>query len=298
MSAGLKRPIASGRGVQFWVLVLVGVLFSVALASLSAGPAFAGKEIILRVGEEKTIYLGRIRNVSVGASDVIEVTKHPDGDKIIVFGLKEGYSSLTVGTVSYDVSVVGGIEQLRRDVENLLADIPGVEVLTSGTKVVMDGVVKRRDDLARVQAIAENNKGLIYSLVLLDERDIVRKAQIQLHFQVLEINRNRDHDLGIDWSSGPVRVVLDTISYVQFGIGPIQDAAGTAGGALSRSPDDMINLDSSVDIRRVLDKDFFTTISGSEVTFQRGKSLIFSTTSNLTGNVTFMERDIGLLVSA
>jgi pilus assembly protein CpaC len=200
--------------------------------------------------------------------------------------------------MSFDVNVVGDIEQLRRDVAALVMDIPGVEVVRMGDRVVMDGVVKRRDDLERVQALVEAKSKVLHSLVLLDERDIVRKAQIQLKFQVLEISRSRDHNIGIDWSSGPVRVVLDTVSYIQFGPSELQasfvdpnDPLGTV-----RKPDDLLNFQSTADIRRVLDQDFFTTVSGEEVTFMRGQELIFSTSGGLESR--FLVKETGLSVTA
>lgn len=259
------------RGRSSFALMGLMLLLQVVFAL----PALAGQEIILRVGESKTIFLGKIKNVEVGNPGVIDVQEHPDGDKIIVFGVREGYSSLTVGTIAYDINVVGDIERLRKDIETLLIDIPGVDVLSSGTKVVVDGVVKRRDDMERIERLVESNKGEVYSLVLLDERDIVRKAQVQLHFQVLEVSRSRDHDIGIDWTAGPVRLVMDTMSWIQFGPG---DIVNSVTGAI-RSPDDYVQLGSSVDIRRVLDKDFFTTVSGDEVSFFRGKELIFQVAS-------------------
>lgn len=281
------RPPMHRRG--FAVLAALVALFTLLLPGLAA----AGEQLILRVGESKVIFLGKIKNVQVGNSAVIDVQKHPEGDKIIVFGVKPGYSSLAVGDIEYDVNVVGDVETLRKDVETLLLDIPGVAVLSSGEDVVVDGVVKRRDDFDRIQKIVAANKGRVYSLAILDERDIVKKAQIQLHFQVLEINRTKNHDIGVTWSSGPVRLVMDTISYVQFGVGNITDALGNV-----RTPDDLLKFDSTADVRRVLDKDFFTTISGEPVQFHRGKTLIFTTVGNLNGaaQVTFKERKVGLTV--
>lgn len=264
------------------------------LSALVPGLALGAQELVLRVGESKTIFLGRIKTVQVGNPSVIDVKTHPDGDKIVVFGVKTGYSSLTVGDIAYEVNVVGDIENLRKDIEALIADIPGVEVLTSGDKVVIDGLVKRRDDFDRVQRIVKENDKSLYSLVILDERDIVRKAQVQLHFQILEVNHSNEHDIGVNWNSGPVRVVLDTINYIQFGIGPIQDVFGV------RGPDDLIDFTSKTDVRRVLDKDFFTIISGEEVEFHRGKSLLFTTLQNTNGveRVTFVEKKVGLKVIA
>jgi pilus assembly protein CpaC len=282
------------------ISTLAVLLCSLLLCSLVASVAQAreSKPLTLRIGEEKVIWIGRIRDVSVGNSAVIDVKDHPSGDRIIVFGLKEGYSSLTAGSMTFDVNVVGDIEQLRRDVASLVSDIPGVEVVRMGDKVVLDGVVKRRDDLERVIEIVKAKKKDLYSLVLLDERDIVRKAQIQLKFQVLEVSRTRGHNIGVDWSSGPVRVVLDTISYVQFGPSALQatfvdpsDPLGTV-----RRPDDLLNFQSTADIQRVLDQDFFTTVSGEEVTFQRGKELIFSTTGGL--ETRFLVKEVGLKVVA
>lgn len=273
-------------------LALLMVVCTFAVQGLAVREAHAGIEKVLRVGESITIFLGRIKTVSVGNPNVIEAKQQ--GDKIVVFAVRPGYSSLTVGEVDYDITVLGDVERLRRDVETLLIDIPGVEVLTSGERVVIDGIVKRRDDFERIQGIVTSNPADVYSLVLLDERDIVRKAQIQLHFQVLEVNRNREHDIGLDWSgNGPIRLVLDTINYVQFGLGGVTDPLG-----VTRVPDDLIDLSQSTDVRRVLDKDFFTTVSGEEVLFQRGKVLIFTTSNSVTGAATFFEREIGLLVTA
>ncbi len=278
-------------------LLLVGVFLAALLAS-SVAEGRDSKPLTLRVGEEKVIWTGRVTDVAIGNGDVIDVQKHPQGQRIIVFGVKEGYSSLTVGRMSFDVNVVGDIENLRRDVAALIADIPGIEVVRMGDRVVIDGIVKRRDDLTRVQSIVEAKKGVLHSLVLLDERDIVRKAQIQLKFQVLEVSRTKDHNVGVDWSSGPVRVVLDTVSYIQFGPAELQatfvdpnDPLGTV-----RRPDDLLKLQSTADIRRILDQDFFTTITGEEVTFMRGKELIFSASNNV--DVRFMVKEVGLKVVA
>jgi pilus assembly protein CpaC len=281
------------------LLTIIAAVLAVVVLSIPQ-TAQAGEDLILRVGETKTIFLGRIKNVQVGDPSIIEVQEIANKKGYIaVFGLKEGYSSLIVGDLTYDVTVVGDIERLRKDIETLLLDIPGVDVLTAGDRVVVDGVVKRRDDFDRIQLLVESNKAKVFSLVLLDERDIVRRAQIQLHFQVLEINRNLSHDIGLNWNgSGPVRLVLDTISYVQFGpgstVGPGSDpVTGIDEGTITRTPDDLFNFKSTTDVRRVLDKDFFTTISGEEVEFFRGKELVF-VAEGFNGQI--ITKQVGLLV--
>jgi pilus assembly protein CpaC len=277
-------------------VLLLGLIMwgGLSVAVPEEAQAQRAREIIMRVGETHEIFIGNIKAVSVGNQNVIEVKKHRDGNKIVVFGLRPGYSSLTVGDVNHEITVVGDIERLRKDVETLILDIPGVEVLTSGDRVVIDGIVKRRDDWDRIESIVASNKNLVYSLVLLDERDIVKRAQLQLHFQVLEVNRNRSHNVGVDWTSnGPFSLVLDTMSYVQFGLGEIRDQFGGV-----RTPDDLLKLNSQLDVRRILDKDFFTTVSGEEVKFQRGKTLIFTAVDAQSGVTTFYEKKIGLVVAA
>ncbi len=278
------------------LLSLVCLLLT-SLCSADLAEARSKKKITLQVGEERVLYIGRVKDVSLGNPQVIDAKAHPDGKSVIIFGLKEGYSSLTAGRMSFEVNVVGDIEQLRRDVAALVTDIPGVEVVRMGDRIVIDGVVKRRDDLERIQDLVSAKKKVLHSLVLLDERDIVRKAQIQLKFQVLEVSRTRGHNIGIDWSSGPVRVVLDAVSYIQFGPSELQasfvdpqDPLGTV-----RKPDDLLNFQSTADIRRVLDQDFFTTVSGEEVFFMRGKELIFSTNGGLDNS--FLVKEVGLKVT-
>jgi len=278
--------------VKSFPLLLAVVMLTAVLWPQSE--AVAREPLTLRVGEAVTLFLGRIKNVQVGAENVIKVEIHPDRDKIVVFGESPGYSSLSMGDVSYDVTVLGDVAQLRYDVRSLLEGIPGVSIMTAADRVVIDGVVRRRDDWDRIEALVASHKGEVFSLVILDERDIVRKAQVQLHFQVLEVNRNKNHDIGIDWSAGPVRVVMDTISFVQFGPSAIPNSAGVAG----RTPDDLINLKAESDVRRVLDKDFFTTISGEEVEFHRGKELIFTVPGSVGGSGGFLIKEVGLKVKA
>jgi len=87
---------------------------------------------------------------------------------------------------------------------------------------------------------------------------------------------------------------MDTISFVQFGPSAIPNSAGVAG----RTPDDLINLKAESDVRRVLDKDFFTTISGEEVEFHRGKELIFTVPGSVGGSGGFLIKEVGLKVKA
>jgi pilus assembly protein CpaC len=278
------RPLAG--------LLLVVLLLVPALASA------ARQELIMRVGETKTIFLGKIKNVEVGDLTVVDVQPYPDQSKISLIALREGYTSLTVGSLTYDITVLGSIEQLRRDIENLLVDIPGVDVFTSGDRVVIDGIVKRRDDFDRVNAITTSNKDKIYSLVILDERDIVRRAQLQLNFQILEVSRSRNHNIGIDWSQGAYNLVRDTMEWVQFGLGPIS-TVNDQNQARIRDLDDWLKLDSGFDVRRVLDNSFFTTVSGEAVEFFRGKELIFTPNGGgLGGTVQFLVKEVGLKVTA
>ncbi len=63
--------------------------------------------ITLRLGEEKVLWVGMVEEVSIGDPEVIDVKLHAESSKIIVFGLKEGYSTLTVGRRSFDVTTIG-----------------------------------------------------------------------------------------------------------------------------------------------------------------------------------------------
>ena len=92
--------------------------------------------------------------------------------------------------------------------------------------------------------------------------------------------------------------MLDTVSYIQFGPSELQAAFVDPNDPLGtvRKPNDLLNFQSTADIRRILDQDFFTSVSGEEVTFMRGKELIFSTTGGLESR--FLVKEVGLKVSA
>ena len=147
----------SNRSARAWsALTVLSFILATFIATVmlpSDALSRQKQRLVLRVGETTTLYLGSIKNVQVGDESVIKVEQHPDRDKITVFPIGPGYSSLTMGTIGYDVVILGEVAQLRSDVENLLDGIPGVSVLSAANRVVIDGVVKRRDDWERIEAI-------------------------------------------------------------------------------------------------------------------------------------------------
>jgi pilus assembly protein CpaC len=174
------------------------------------------------------------------------------------------------------------VEQLRRDIERLLGDSPRVTVFTSGEGVVIDGVVNSRAEYDRIQQIVSSSAGDVYSLADLDERQIPERQQVQLHFQFVEVERNNDHNIGMDWSQGPVQLVLDTVSTVRFGV--------------TAALDSYIDLTSTGVVSRRLDQDFITCASGESVTYHRGGELLFEQRTVSTS--TLVTKEYGLLIEA
>ncbi len=128
-------------------------------------------QVALRVGEGKAVTIGDGASVVIGDETLFHLKPHSDSDKVLVWGLREGFSNFVVDETSiYEVTVTqhdGKIRQLQDDVERLVAEIPGVTVSRMGERLVLDGVVQRAEDLDRVNAVVEADKERLRSLVSL-----------------------------------------------------------------------------------------------------------------------------------
>ncbi|MBI4229292.1 MAG: pilus assembly protein N-terminal domain-containing protein [Planctomycetes bacterium] len=143
---------------------------------LAGGPLCADEpETILRLGTggQTVLDVTRVVRVSVGDPAVADVQKTEDERQLIITARSPGETDLILweeGGATRRVRVlVGGLDpaRLAASLREILSDVEGIDVREVGGRVLLDGSVLTRDDLARVERVAAAYEEVV-NLVRLD----------------------------------------------------------------------------------------------------------------------------------
>lgn len=160
------------RGRKSTTVLLVALLVT---SAVYAQQEVKSKELVLRVGEQKTIPARGMTNWSVGDEKVATATPFPEREELIVTGLSKGQTTLTLimGERRKDSYVVSVWQILPDEVKGLLAGIPGIQVKQLGQRIVIDGQVLTQQDLEKVDKLAKGFPDDIISTVVWAPTDTV-----------------------------------------------------------------------------------------------------------------------------
>lgn len=144
-----------------------------------------------------------VRRVAVGSGDLLEV-KMIGRQELVIIANKPGDTSLHLWMQDgsqRDVSVLvvgGNADNVVDVVRALLADVPGIQVLSVGGNVAITGKDLSADTALRIAAIQK-----IYPQVLsfANADPVGMRPMVLMDVQILEINRNALEEIGIRWNS-------------------------------------------------------------------------------------------------
>lgn len=268
------------------LLALLLPLFLFA-ASLLSGPASAEgqrQRLLLRIGETKTIDVEGPTTVIPGNEKVCQVLTHQN--TVVLKAVGEGYSTVTIGGDVYSVTVFGpdSLQDLQISVEELLKDTEGVEVLLTGSKVVLDGLVYTQEDLQRVDMVVKAYEGLVISLVRLDERFIRQRPMFRISFDFVEVDRQKLKDMGMVLDGNLASVVFNWIDIFRNGPTAVLD--------------DMVKLESSSSFTKVWETHEMTVLNGEKDSYLFGGSILIPVSIQNGGTFTntLQEKEFGTKV--
>ncbi|MCC6903371.1 MAG: pilus assembly protein N-terminal domain-containing protein, partial [Polyangiaceae bacterium] len=114
----------------------------------SGSPDAEGQnELTLVVGENKTIAATGVKNYSEGVKGVVEVKLTTDNAKFVVAGKKPGTTTLLLinkddSTTTWVINVFArSPDAVRRELTQLLGEMPGVRVRRVGARFFIEGGV-------------------------------------------------------------------------------------------------------------------------------------------------------------
>lgn len=252
--------------------------------------AEAGKdahELNLVVGENKTITALGVKNYSEGAHGIAEIKLTTDGAKFVVVGRKPGTTSLLLinkdGTQTKWVINVftRSPDAVKREVEQLLQETPGVRVRRVGSRFFIEGGVATKADAERIQRIAALYPGQVESLVVAGSGAADRKLNIRVDFFFVQYDRSSGYAVGVDW---PGRFGGDVIqSRVSYDF--LQGATTEANASVVNQPLPALDLAARKGWAKVLKQSTVITINGAKATFENGGEQNFQVTAGLTASI-------------
>jgi pilus assembly protein CpaC len=182
---------------------LLGVLFAFCLAAcLGASPAAAQEEIVLMVGEQKTIDVSNIASVSLGEKKI--ASAQLVGNQLLLTGKGAGVTTLSLiardgSSYSSTVKVLArDPKALKREVEMLLSDVEGVDVRIVGDRVFLDGYVYREEDKERAELVTEAFPGVV-NLATFSKAYLTMRRLVQVDYYRYEVQTSNVLDMGLNW---------------------------------------------------------------------------------------------------
>jgi len=139
----------------FFILLIfcIGSIFT-------SAALYADEEIILTVGQQKTISAHNIKRIAVGNDRVADVKALEKSNEVLITAKGVGMTNIIIWDInnqqrSLPIRVVAlDPNKVAREVRSLLSDVEGITVKTLGTRVIIDGNALRDKDLKKISTIA------------------------------------------------------------------------------------------------------------------------------------------------
>lgn len=245
------------------------------------------KELNLVVGENKTISALGVKNYSEGAHGIADIKLTTDGSKFVVVGRKPGTTTLLL--INKDHSQTKWVinvftrspDAVKREVQQLLRDTPGVQVRRVGSRFFIEGGVATKADAERIHRIAAMYPGQVESLVVAGSGAADRKINIRVDFFFVQYDKSSGYAVGVDF---PGRFGGEAIqSRVTYDF--LQGTTTEATASVVNQPLPALDLAARRGWAKVLKQSTVITVNGSKATFENGGEQNFQVTAGLSATI-------------
>ena len=248
----------------------------------------ASNEIVLSVGETRTISARDVKNYSEGVSGIIDVRLTTDASQFVLVGKKPGATTLlliktdgsqTAMTVNVFVRSPALVE---KELAELLVGL-NVKSRRVGAQIVLDGQVSDEDELKRVQKIAGLYPDQVTSLVQTTPNALpstpggVENFLIRIDFYFVQYDKASSYGVGVAWPASIGAGATAELNY-DFLLGSVRNATAS----VTAQPLPRLDIATSRGWAKVLKQSTVITNNGSEATFQNGGEQNFPVNTGLT----------------
>jgi len=186
---------------RIYSLILTGLLvLAGGVHAQQTAPEAKSNDILMYVGEVKTIAADRISRIAVGNGKLI-TTSVLGNKELLLIGEAAGDTSLviwsgptqrTVYTVRVSPRDSG---DTYRNLSAMLQGIPGIRINPVGTNVIISGATSK-ENLARIDTAV---KAYPQATSLVSEEEVSMKRMVYMKVQIVEMNKNLLKNIGVQW---------------------------------------------------------------------------------------------------
>lgn len=182
-------------------------LSQVARAQQAVNP-HVNHEIIMFVGEVKTIPTGKVKRIAVGNGklfstsiigdkELLMIAEAPGDASLIIWSDKNQRTVYTVRISQRDS------RDAERSISAMLKDIPNIEVTPLGANVVISGIASK-ENMAR---IANTIKMYPQATSVVREEEVSMRKMVYMKVQIIEMKKSVLENIGLQWpgsAAGPM----------------------------------------------------------------------------------------------
>ncbi|HWP09255.1 MAG TPA: pilus assembly protein N-terminal domain-containing protein [Polyangiaceae bacterium] len=248
----------------------------------------ASNEIVLSVGETRTISARDVKNYSEGVTGIIDVRLTTDASQFVLVGKKSGSTTLLLIKTdgSQTTITVNVFSRSPALVEKELADLlVGLNVKSRrvGAQIVLDGQVADEEELRKVQKIASLYPDQVTSLVQVANSAVptatgrVENYLIRIDFYFVQYDKASSYGIGVAWPAAIGAGATAELNY-DFLLGSVRNATAS----VTAQPLPRLDIATARGWAKVLKQSTVITNNGNQAMFQNGGEQNFSVNTGLT----------------
>jgi pilus assembly protein CpaC len=252
------------------------------------GTPEASNEIVLSVGETRTISARDVKNYSEGVSGIVDVRLTTDATQFVLVGKKSGSTTLLLIKTdgSQTAMTINVFSRSPAIVEKELADLlVGLNVKSRrvGAQIVLDGQVENEEELRRVQKIASLYPDQVTSLVQVANAALpsapggVENFLIRIDFYFVQYDKASSYGIGVAWPASIGAGATAELNY-DFLLGSVRNATAS----VTAQPLPRLDIATSRGWAKVLKQSTVITNNGTSAMFQNGGEQNFPVNTGLT----------------
>lgn len=248
----------------------------------------ASNEIVLSVGETRTISARDVKNYSEGVTGIIDVRLTTDASQFVLVGKKSGSTTLLLIKTdgSQTTLTINVFSRSPALVEKELADLlVGLNVKSRrvGAQIVLDGQVADEEELRKVQKIASLYPDQVTSLVQVANSAMptatgrVENFLIRIDFYFVQYDKASSYGIGVAWPAAIGAGATAELNY-DFLLGSVRNATAS----VTAQPLPRLDIATARGWAKVLKQSTVITNNGNQAMFQNGGEQNFSVNTGLT----------------
>ena len=258
-----------------------------------AADEHAGDEIILAIGETKTLPTKDVANYSLGAEGIISVSLTGDKSQFVIAGKKAGSTTLLLikndqSQITIPITVTTrSMAQVEKELQQALEGTPGVKLRRVGSRFFIEGGVTTEGELRRIQQIAAGYPGQVDNLVVVGQGGTDRKLLVRLDFFFVQYEKTSSYAVGLGWPTSIGGVGLDGQPVFQTRIDRdlLNSTTTAAQASIVNQPLPKLDIGSQHGWLKVLKQSTVISANGTEATFQSGGEVNIPSAAGLTSTL-------------